>query len=128
MEDSHFRFEDLKIYQKALDFNDEVYSLIKKFPKEELYGLTSQFNRAAVSIALNTAEGSGDTDTQFNRFLQMADGSLRECITCSTLAYRRGFISDLENENIRGKALELFKMIKSLQKYLKSKNSPGKRI
>lgn len=121
MEDVHFSFEDLKIYQKALDFTDYVYSLTENFPKSELYGLTSQFNRAAVSIALNTSEGSGDTDIQFHRFLQIADDSLRECITCSTIAFRRGYIKEEENKKARFMLLEMFKMIKSLQKYLKSK-------
>lgn len=120
--DVHFSFEDLKVYQKALDFTDFVYSLTATFPREELYGLRSQFNRAAVSIALNTAEGSGNSDLQFNRFLQMADDSLRECITCSTIAQRRSFISVEENQKVREMLLEIFKMIKSLQKYLKSKN------
>lgn len=68
MENIKFAFEDLKVYQKALDFVDVAYSLSSKFPKQELYGLTSQLNRAAVSIALNIAEGSGDSDVQFNRF------------------------------------------------------------
>lgn len=121
MEDIHFAFEDLKIYQKALDLTDCVYDLTSQFPKTEMYGLTSQFNRAAVSIALNTAEGSGDTDLQFNRFLQLADDSLRECVTCSTIAFRRSYITAEENQKVRVRLLELFKMIKSLQKYLKSK-------
>lgn len=117
----HFSFEDLKVYQKALDFTDLVYTLTARFPKEELYGLSSQFNRAAVSIALNTAEGSGDTDMQFNRFLQMADDSLRECLTCSTIAHRRSYINSEENQKVREMLLEIFKMIKALQNYLKSK-------
>lgn len=119
--DVHFSFEDLQVYQKALDFTDFVYSLTAKFPREELYGLSSQFSRAAVSIALNTAEGSGDTDSQFNRFLQMADDSLRECVNCSTIAHRRSFISGEENQKVREMLLEMFKMIKGLKKYLKSK-------
>ena len=121
MEDVHFSFEDLKIYQKALDFSDYAYSLTDRFPQKELYGLTSQFNRAAVSIALNTAEGSGDTDLQFNKYLQIADDSLRECVTCSTIAFRRGYIKEEENIKARFMLLEMFKMIKSLQKYLKAK-------
>lgn len=120
-EDVHFSFEDLKVYQKALDFIDFAYTLTANFPKSELYGLTSQFNRAAVSIALNTAEGSGDSDLQFKRYLQLADDSLRESITCSTIAFRRGFITEDENKKVRLRLLEIFKMIKSLQKYLKNK-------
>ncbi len=55
MEDPKFKFEDLKVYQKSLDFVDDVYSIVKKFTKEEMYGLTSQYRRASVSIALNIA-------------------------------------------------------------------------
>ncbi|GAB2778560.1 four helix bundle protein [Salinimicrobium soli] len=122
MDNVHFSFEDLKVYQKALDFTDHVYSLTDKFPQKELYSLASQYNRAAVSIALNTSEGSGDTDAQFHRFLQLADDSLRECVTCSTIAFRRGYISKEQNQSSRIMLLEMFKMIKSLQKYLKSKS------
>ena len=121
MEKVHFNFEDLKVYQKALDFTDHAYSLTAKFPQSELYGLTSQFNRAAVSIALNTSEGSGNTDAQFHKYLQVADDSLRECVTCSTIAFRRNYINSEENQKTRLLLLEMFKMIKSLQKYLKSK-------
>lgn len=121
MEKVHFNFEDLKVYQKALDFIDHVYDLTAKFPKQELYSLTSQYNRAAVSIALNTSEGSGNTDAQFHRYLQVADDSLRECVTCSTVAFRRNYITSEENQKTRILLLEMFKMIKSLQNYLKSK-------
>lgn len=121
MEEIHFNFEDLKVYQKALDFTDHTYSLTAKFPKSEMYGLTSQFNRASVSIALNTSEGSGNTDLQFHKYLQFADDSLRECVTCSTIAFRRGYINQEEDQKTRVLLLELFKMIKSLQKYLRSK-------
>ncbi|WP_029035368.1 four helix bundle protein [Salinimicrobium terrae] len=123
MEEVKFNFEDLKVYQKALDFIDYAYSLTAKFPKEELYGLSSQFNRAAVSIALNTSEGSGDTDAQFHRFLQAAADSVRECVTCSTIAFRRKFISPEENNKARLMLLEILKMTSSLQRYLKSKRN-----
>ncbi|WP_299217673.1 four helix bundle protein [uncultured Dokdonia sp.] len=48
-----FNFEKLSVYQKSLDFVDQVYLLVKDFPKEELYGLSSQYKRAALSISLN---------------------------------------------------------------------------
>lgn len=121
MEEVKFNFEDLKVYQKALDFVDYSYSLTAKFPREEVYGLSSQFNRAAVSIALNTSEGSGDTDAQFHRFLQTAADSVRECVTCSTVAFRRKYIQEEENKKARLMLLEILKMISSLQRYLKSK-------
>ena len=121
MEEVRFNFEDLKVYQKALDFADFAYCLAEKFPSSEKYGLSSQFTRAAVSISLNTAEGSGDSDPQFHRFLQIAEGSVRECVTCTTIAFRRGYISKEENQEARRILLELLKMIRSLQNYLKSK-------
>jgi four helix bundle protein len=53
-----FRFEDLQVWQKALDLGDQINNLSKKFPKEEVYVLTSQIKRAADSVVLNIAEGS----------------------------------------------------------------------
>lgn len=123
MEQIKFNFEDLKVYQQSLDFIDYVYSLTSKYPKIELYGLSSQYNRAAVSIALNISEGSGDTDAQFHRFLQMAADSLRECVTCSTIGFRRGYISHEENDKARMMLLNILKMISSLQRYLKTKKN-----
>lgn len=118
MEDPKFKFEELTVYQKSLDFVDDVYSITKKFPKEELYGLTSQYKRVSVSISLNIAEGAGDTDAQFNRYLQMAWGSSKECVVCSTIAKRQGFINEEDDKNARLKLSELAKMTVSLQKYL----------
>lgn len=91
MEEVKFNFEDLRVYQKSLDFIDEVYEITKHFPSEERYSLTSQYRRAAQSIALNIAEGAGDTDPQFNRFLNISQGSIKECVVCSTIAARQNF-------------------------------------
>jgi four helix bundle protein len=121
MEEVKFNFEDLKVYQKALDFTDFAYELTAKFPDRERFGLSSQFSRAANSIALNTSEGSGDTDSQFHRFLQIAEDSVRECVTCATIAFRRDYITIEENHKARLMLLELTKMIRSLQRYLKNK-------
>ena len=114
-----FKFENLMVYQKALDFVDLAYEVSKSFPKSELYNLTSQFKRAAVSIPLNIAEGSGDTNAQFNRFLEIARGSVKECVVCSTIAKRQGFINHEKDLDNRRKLAELSKMISSLKKYLK---------
>lgn len=118
-----FEFEDLKVYEKALDFVDLAYEISKSFPSTEKFGLTSQFTRAAVSIALNIAEGSSDSDKQFNRFLQMALDSVNECVVCATISKRQKFISNQTNDSIREKLVELSKMITSLQKYLKNKTN-----
>ncbi|HBR55718.1 MAG TPA: four helix bundle protein [Flavobacteriaceae bacterium] len=121
MENPKFKFEDLKVYQKALDFVDEVYQVTKSFPKEELYGLSSQYKRAAVSVPLNITEGAGDTDPQFNRYLQMAWDSTKECVVCSTIARRQNFITNEEDLSARIKLSELAKMTTSLQRYLKER-------
>ncbi|MBZ9728616.1 four helix bundle protein [Salegentibacter sp. JZCK2] len=102
-----FKFENLKVYQKALDFVDLAYAVSRNFPNSELYNLTSQFKRAAVSIPLNIAEGAGDTNAQFNRFLEIASGSVKECVVCSTIANRQKFISDAQNMENRIKLAEL---------------------
>ncbi|MET2986640.1 four helix bundle protein [Aureibaculum conchae] len=123
MKEHKFKFEDLKVYQKALDFVDLAYETCNEFPKTERFGISSQFTRAAVSIALNIAEGSSDTDKQFNRFLQVALDSVNECVVCSTVSQRRNYISIETNNEIRNKLVELSKMITSLQKYLRSKTN-----
>src|SRR5690606_30883378 len=124
MEGSHFSFENLQVYQKSLDFVDMVYEVTKEFPKDELYNLTSQFRRAAVSIALNLAEGAGDSNAQFNRFLQISLDSVKECVVCSTIAKRQQYLKEEKDTEIRFKLAELSKMISSLRKYLKGKPDP----
>jgi len=117
-----FKFEDLQIYTKALAYGEFVNNQIKSFPKEETYRLSSQFIRAADSIALNIAEGYSNTDKQFNRYLQIAWGSIRECVVCNTKARMRNFITEEEDIQNRKVLTELAKMIASYKKYLNSKN------
>ncbi|MFH0864552.1 MAG: four helix bundle protein [Bacteroidota bacterium] len=121
MEEVKFDFEDLKVYQKSLDFIDIIYKITKKFPKEELYILTSQFIRASNSIALNTAEGYGETKPLFLRYAKIAKGSLRECVVCLTISYRQKYISEAENNELRYKLAEISKMLSGLVNYVKSK-------
>jgi four helix bundle protein len=122
MEEIKFDFEDLKVYQKALDFVDSVYKITKKFPKEELYILTSQFIRASNSIAQNIAEGYGETRPLFLRYAKIAKGSLRECVVCVTIAFRQKYISDKEKNELRYSLAEVSKMLSGLMNYVKSKN------
>ncbi len=116
-----FKFEDLKIYWKAIDFGESVNSQTHKFPREEIFRLSSQYIRAADSIALNIAEGYPSTDRKFNNYLQNAWDSLHECVSCSTKAKLRGFISEEQDNKNRQDLAELSKMISSYKKYLKSK-------
>ncbi|EPR72700.1 MULTISPECIES: four helix bundle protein [Winogradskyella] len=111
----HFKFEDLGIYAKAMEFGEVVNRLGKKFPKEERFELTSQFKRAADSIALNIAEGSSGTDKQFHNYLGNAWHSAHECISCSSKAQMRNYITAEEDEENRKLITELSKMITSLR-------------
>tara|TARA_R110002049_G_scaffold65035_1_gene170904 strand:+ start:19960 stop:20274 length:315 start_codon:yes stop_codon:yes gene_type:complete len=104
MKEIKFSFEDLKVYQKALDFIDSRYKSTNNFPKSEVYALSSQFRKASISIALNIAEGSGDTNAQFNRFLNISNGSIKECVVCSTIAKR---LNDINHEDDYANRLQL---------------------
>ena len=120
MKELKFSFEDLKVYQKALDFIDKTYKATNNFPKNEDYALSSQFRRASISIALNITEGSGDTNAQFNRFLNISNGSIKECVVCSTISKILNYLSEDDDYNNRLRLEELSKMTSGLQKYLKS--------
>jgi four helix bundle protein len=113
-EDFKFNFEELKVYQKALEFIDFVYSVTKKFPKEEEYRITSQFIRAAHSIALNIADGSGGSKPEFKNFLRISKRSTRECMVCITIAFRQNFISKETEFNCRERLVEISKMLNGL--------------
>ncbi len=115
----YFKFEDLKIYQKAIEYGELVDAQIKTFPKEETFRLASQFIRAADSIALNIAEGSSSSRANFNRYLQIAWDSAHECVVCSTKARLRNFITVEMDEKNRELITELSKMITSYKNYLK---------
>jgi four helix bundle protein len=81
-----FRFEGLEIFHLAVEFSVGVHDLVKKFPAEERFDLTSQARRAANSIALNIAEGSGrGTKKDFSHFLDVALGSTFETVACFSL-------------------------------------------
>ncbi|MBZ5566901.1 MAG: four helix bundle protein [Acidobacteriia bacterium] len=86
---------DLVAWQQGMEFVIEIYRITRGFPKEELYGLTSQLRRAAVSAPSNLAEGYGRKSRKdFQRFIGMALGSLLEVETQLDIANRLGYVSD----------------------------------
>jgi four helix bundle protein len=117
----HFSFENLIVYQKAIAFGEEINNMVETFPKKEMYRLSSQFSRAADSIAANISEGSSSTDLNFNRYLKMAWDSSHECVTWNTKAYLREYITKDQFEENRAILTEIGKMISSLRKRLQSK-------
>ena len=114
-----FKFERLIVWQKAIDLTAVVHNVTLKFPKEELYILSSQIKRAADSIALNIAEGStGQTNPEFNRFLTFALRSNIEVVSCIYIAKKRNIISDEDFNLIYQLCQEILAMINSLKKSL----------
>ena len=115
-------FKKLIIWQKAREFVKDVYLITKKFPKEELFGLTSQIRRATISIALNIVEGSGrGTDKDFAHFLDIAFGSALEVEAQIILSLDLEFITNEEYDILNLKIQEIQKMIKKLTDSLRSK-------
>ena len=97
-----FKFEKLRVWQKALELSSLVHNVTREFPKEEMFILTSQIKRAADSVSLNIAEGStGQTNPEFKRFLNMALRSCIEVVGCLYLAKRRDLIDDVNLEKFK---------------------------
>jgi four helix bundle protein len=115
-----FKFEKLKVWQRAVDLSGEIYELTEKFPKKELFVLTSQIQRASDSIALNIAEGStGQTNPEFRRFLSYSLRSAIEVVSCLYLAKRRKLINDKEFDYFYSFLTELVKGIQALRNSIK---------
>ncbi len=120
-------FGDLKVWQKAIDLTVCIYALTRSFPKEELYGLTSQLRRASVSVASNIAEGRGRLNSgEFRQFLGIALGSMFEVQT-QLLVSRRLQIAN--SKNIDEAVLltdEVSRMLTSFIQKLSSKPTKAK--
>ena len=100
------KFRKLEVWSKAMDFIENIYSVTSKFPKEEVYGLTSQIRRAALSIALNIAEGSGAaSDDDFNRFLTISLKSSYEVMCGIEVAVRLKYILGNDSEYLLENAM-----------------------
>ncbi|HET9182346.1 MAG TPA: four helix bundle protein [Candidatus Angelobacter sp.] len=122
-------FKDLKVWQKAHELTILVYSASRTFPREEIYGLTSQLRRAAVSIGANIAEGCGRrSDREFVRFLQIARGSSSEVEYHLLLSRDLKFMSESEFQNLERKLTEVQRMLTSLVSAIEAKaaNPPAK--
>jgi len=111
-----FNFEDLDVYNKAIDLVNGIYSLTKAFPKDEVFGLTSQLRRAAVSIASNIAEGSARSKKDFSRFIDMARGSVFECVTMLKISYKQRYINQKKFVDLKNKLTDLSKMLSGLKR------------
>jgi four helix bundle protein len=108
-------YKDLVAWQKSKDYTVYVYQLTRHFPDKEKFGLTSQLQRASVSIVSNIAEGQGRlTKGEFRQFLGHARGSLLEVLTQLEIAAALGYITDTEMAEAEIKGRELLRVISGL--------------
>ena len=115
-------FRDLVVWQKGMDLVTEIYRLSKKFPKDELFGLTSQIRRAAVSIPSNIAEGRGKSSKgEFQQFLHHSMGSLAEVETQVIIAQNLGYLNAAETEPVMKIIAEVGRLLNGLLTSLKKK-------
>lgn len=114
-----FKFEKLKVWESAVELSGQISELSEKFPKKEMFILTSQIQRATDSISLNIAEGStGQTNPEFKRFLGIALRSAIEVVGCLYLAKRRNLINIEEFDHFYNYLSELIKSIQALRKVI----------
>ena len=114
-----FKFENLQVWQKALDLTVEINNLTKSFPKDELYVLTSQIRRAADSVVLNIAEGcTGQSNAVFKVFLNYSIRSGVEVVSCLFIGKRRNIINEEDFSTLYNEYQTLLKMIMSLRNSL----------
>jgi four helix bundle protein len=112
-------YKNLRIWTEAMDAATDVYKISINFPKEEIYGLTSQIRRAAVSVPSNIAEGSGrSTDKDFKNFLSFSLGSAFEISTQIELALRLEYCSEKEVDQLLIKMESLQKQINAFRNKL----------
>jgi len=117
-------FRDLKVWKLAVDMTTLVYAVTAGFPKSEIFGLSSQMRRAAVSIPSNIAEGSArGTKKDFKQFVSIARGSNCELQTQLLIASRLGFAQQQKVDEIQFALNEIGQMLNGLSKYLSEPRS-----
>jgi len=111
----YYRFENLDVWKLARLFSVEIYRISNKFPKSEIFGLISQIRRAAISVALNIAEGSSrGSDLEFKRFLRISLGSISEVVTTLYIALDLELVTKNQFDNLYKVSGELTAKIKAL--------------
>jgi four helix bundle protein len=116
--------KDLKVWQDSRKLVKDIYALTSKFPKDEMYSITAQIKRAAISIPSNIAEGAArDSNKEYIHFLFIALGSIAELDTQLIIANDLNFIGEKDFNNIIEKLDNIGKMLSGLIKYRQSKRN-----
>jgi len=122
MTDGIRSFKDLKVWQQSVDLAVHVYAVTKAWPKEEMYGLTSQARRAATSIAANIAEGYGrENRGSYQQFLRIAQGSLKELETHLIVAQRIDIATEAQMAELNPQIESVGILLRSLIRRLSEK-------
>ena len=122
-------FRDLQVWHKAHALVLESYKVTNAFPRQEMFSMTSQIRRAAVSIAANISEGCGKQGNgEFQRFLGMAAGSASELEYHFLLSRDLGFIAEIEYERPNSHVIEVKRMLASLLRKVNTERLPGKML
>ena len=117
-------YKELTVWKKSMELVKEIYTITKRLPKEETYGLSDQMRRAAVSIPSNIAEGNGrKTDTEYARFLNIARGSECELETQLYICTMLNYLTENETEKAFSLLAEIGKMLNKMLNNLKNSNS-----
>jgi len=112
-----FGFERLEVWRKAVEFASLFYTITKGFPREELFGLTMQLRRAAVSVAANIAEGASRSSGRDRaRFFEIAYGSLNEIVTMLHVAYGQRLVTDDQLAGTRSDVSDMCRMLSGLKR------------
>ncbi len=115
-------FRELVVWQKSMSYVTEIYKVSKKFPREEIFGLTSQMRRSAISVPSNISEGFGRQGlNDYIRFLNIAIASLFELQTQVEISYNLAYISKEKFKELFELSREIERMLSSLIRKLKEK-------
>jgi four helix bundle protein len=115
-------YQDLEVWQMAMDLGEQVYRLTGRFPKQEMYGLTSQIQRAAVSVPSNIAEGRmRGTTREYAHFISVARGSLAELRTQLILSRRLGYATEEQTGEILNLAERLAQRLNAWRRSLQTR-------
>jgi four helix bundle protein len=118
-------YRDLEVWKEAMTLAAEVYEMTRTFPREEMFGMTSQLRRASVSIAANIAEGYGRQQTKpYVQFLRISQGSLKETETLILIAGRVGLWEAESSEQLYARCQRIGRMLVGLVRKLEPRKSP----
>jgi len=108
-------YHDLKVWQDAMELTLKIYRMTRRFPAEEMYGLSAQLRRAAMSVASNIAEGKGrSSDKELLQFLSHARGSLYEVQTQLQIAESLGYLTETDHQGLAQQADAVGRMLNGM--------------